>query len=102
MKNIKNLERLQQLHNLILHEKTGTPKELARLMGISQRSVHMLLDQLKDYGAKIRYSRSRKTYCYTDDFDLKVTVSISVLSGNEITNIFGGSYFLQNKSFVAS
>ncbi len=32
MKNLKNLERLQQLHNLITNENTGTPKELANLL----------------------------------------------------------------------
>ena len=62
MKNLKTLERLQQLHNLIAVEKTGTPKELAALMQISERSIHLLIEQLKDYDANICYSRSRKNY----------------------------------------
>lgn len=102
MKNLKTLERLQQLHNLITKEKTGTPKELASLMQISKRSVHLLLEQLKDYNATICYSRSRKTYYYCEDFDLRVSISVSVLNGNELTQIFGGSYFLQTKLLVAS
>ena len=48
MKNLKTLERLQQLHNLIAVEKTGTPKELAALMQISERSIHLLIEQLKE------------------------------------------------------
>ena len=62
MKNLKSLERLQQLHNLIATENSGTPKELATLMQISERSIHLLIEQLKDYNADICYSRSRKTY----------------------------------------
>ncbi|MCD8405151.1 DNA-binding protein [Tenacibaculum dicentrarchi] len=102
MKNLKNLERLQQLHNLITNENTGTPKELANLLQVSQRSVYLLVEQLKDYNANICYSRSRKTYHYCNDFDLKVSISVSVLTNNEVTKIFGGSYFLQSNLFVAS
>ena len=102
MKNLKTLERLQQLHNLITNENTGTPKELANLLQISQRSVHVLVEQLKDYNANICYSRSRKTYYYCDDFDLQVSISVNVLTNNEVTQIFGGSYFLQNNLHIAS
>lgn len=102
MKNLKTLERLQQLHHLITNENTGSPKELAHLMNISERSIHLLIEQLKDYKANICYSRSRKTYYYNDHFDLQVTISVNVLTNNEVTQIFGGSYFLQTKLHIAS
>ncbi|MBC5837851.1 DNA-binding protein [Flavobacterium muglaense] len=89
------------MHNLIIIEKTGTPKELANLMKLSERSIHLLLDQLKDYNAHIRYSRSRKTYYYINYFDLKISVTIKILTDNETSNIYGGTYFLQNNLFVA-
>jgi transcriptional antiterminator len=102
MKNLKTLERLQQLHVLITNETTGPPKEIATLIQISERSVHLLLEQLRDYNADICYSRSRKTYYYCEDFELQVSISVSVLSNNEITQIFGGSYFLKSNLLVAS
>jgi len=102
MKNIKTLERLQQLHKLIANENTGTPKELAGLLQISPRSVHLLVEQLKDYNANICYSRSRKTYYYGEDFDLQVSISVNVLTNNEVTQIFGGSYFSSTKLHIAS
>ncbi|WP_064966672.1 DNA-binding protein [Tenacibaculum ovolyticum] len=102
MKNIKTLERLQQLHKLIANENTGTPKELANLLQISPRSVHLLVEQLKDYNANICYSRSRKTYYYSEDFDLQVFISVNVLTNNEVTQIFGGSYFSSTKLHIAS
>lgn len=102
MKNLKTLERLQQLHNLIATENSGTPKELATLMQISERSIHLLIEQLKDYNADICYSRSRKTYYYCEDFDLQVSISVNVLTNNEVTQIFGGSYFLATNLHIAS
>ena len=96
MKSIKNLERLQQIHLLIKSETTGSPRELANRMHISERLVYHLIEQLKDFNADICYDRSRKTYYYSDDFQLHVIISVSVMSNNEITTIFGGSYFLKN------
>ncbi len=95
MKSIKNLERLQQIHLLIKSETTGSPRELANRMHISERLVYHLIEQLKDFSADIAYDRSRKTYYYCDDFQLHVIISVSVMSNNEITTIFGGSYFLK-------
>ena len=98
MKTIKNLERLQQLHLLIENERTGTPFELANRMYISERLVYNLIEQLKDFKAEICYDRSRKTYYYTDDFKLEVKISVSIMSKNEVTQIFGGSYFMMRTS----
>ena len=102
MKNLKTLERLQQLHDLINNENTGSPKELARLLQISERSIHLLIEQLKDYNADICYSRSNKTYRYCNDFELNVSISVIVLTNNEVTQIFGGSYFVKSNLLVAS
>lgn len=97
MKTIKNLERLQQIHLLIEKECTGSPAQMASRMHISERLVYNLIEQLKDFNARICYDRSRKTYYYSDDFQLQVSISVSVISNNEITQIFGGSYFIGNK-----
>ncbi len=98
MKTIKNLERLQQIHQLIKIERTGSPSELARKLHVSERLVYNLIEQLKDYRASICYDRGRKTYYYYEDFRLEVNISVSVMSNNEITQIFGGSYFIKNKA----
>lgn len=100
MKTLKNLERLQQLHELIDTENTGTPSELANKLNICERLVYNLIDQLKDFDASICYSRKTKTYYYCDDFQLKVNISVSVISNNELTEIFAGSYFLQEKNIL--
>ena len=96
MKNLKKLERLQQLHQRIQNENTGSPIEMARYMNMSQRSIHNLIDELKVLGAEICYKRTTKTYYYCNEFDLKVSISVDILTNNEVTRIFGGSYFLKN------
>ena len=93
MKTIRSLERLQQLHNLIVKERTGSPKDLARRMKISERLVYLLIEYLKDYNASIRYDRIRQTYYYAEDFQLDIQISVAVISNDERTEIFGGSYY---------
>lgn len=98
MKNLKSLERLQQLHYMIDAENTGSPGELAKKKNISERLFYNLIEQLKDFEAPICYSRQSKTYYYCDDFDLRVKISVTVMANNELTEIFAGSYFLQEKT----
>ena len=90
MKTIKNLKRLHRFHKLIQDETTGSPKELARRLRISERLVYLMVEQLKDYQARICYDRSRKTYYYKEYFDLDVTISVSVQNKEERTNLFFG------------
>ncbi len=98
MKSIKHLERLQQLHQRIEQANTGTPKELAHFMNISERLLYNLIEELKDINAPIRYNRSSKTYYYNDDFQLQINISVTALCKNEILQLFGGSYFLNKNN----
>ena len=91
MNNIRNIERIQRIHALIESETTGTPRELALRMHISERMVYHLIEQLRDYNASIKYDRSRKTYYYQEEFELLVKISVSVISNKETTQIVGGN-----------
>ncbi len=90
MKTIKNLQRLHRFHKLIQDETTGSPKELARRLRISERLVYLMVEQLKDYNAKVCYNRSRKTYYYTEYFDLEVSISVYVQNKEERTDLHFG------------
>lgn len=100
MKNLKTLERLQQLHQRILQENTGTPKQLANYMSISERSLYRLVEQLKDLNATIGYNRVRNTYYYEDDFELRVNISVTALSNDEVIEVYGGSYFIKKNTIL--
>lgn len=93
MKTIKNLERLQQLHLLIAKERTGSPGEVSQRIGISERLVFSLIDQLKSLNASVSYDRSRKTYYYCEPFQLRISISVSVVNKDQTTELFDGSYF---------
>lgn len=48
---------------------TGTPKQLAQKLEISERQLYNLIDLMRDLGAPVRYSQSSQSYLYTKDVD---------------------------------
>lgn len=61
---LKQIERLRQAHKLILNGQTGTPKEFAMRLHISERRLFDIIDDMRSMGAPIQYSRIQKTYYY--------------------------------------
>ncbi len=61
----KYVERVQRMDQLIRRKSTGKPKELAAKLSLSERSLYELINQMKDLGAPIIYSKSRDSYVYT-------------------------------------
>jgi predicted DNA-binding transcriptional regulator YafY len=62
---IKKLERLDQLIKL---QATGSPIELAKKIGMSERMIYKYIDFMKTaLHAPIEYSRDKKTYRYTEN-----------------------------------
>ena len=69
----ERVARLADIHQLIKHEKTGTPIELAKKLRISRSQFYNIKEELEDYGAVIKYSRKQKTFYYDNDFELTET-----------------------------
>ena len=88
----ETIDRMHRIHHLIKREATGTADEFAERFRIKKRQLYYLLDEFKDYGAVIRYSRIRNTYYYDNDFEVKVHISTHPLSEDEKTSFNGGSY----------
>lgn len=95
MKTFKQLERLRKAHELIKQEKTGSPKEFANKLNVSERETYRIIEYLKELDAKIDFSRTINSYFYEDSFDLLVNVSVQVLVNKELKTIYAGSTFLQ-------
>ncbi len=91
MKTLKQLERLKKIHQLIKIGSTGTPKEFANKLKISESQLYNVLDDLKLKGFPIKYSRSLKSYEYHDYCELEVVYSVQLLTENDKINIAGGS-----------
>lgn len=86
----ETIDRLSRMHQLIKREATGTPDEFAKRFNIKRRQLYNILDEFKDYGAEIRYDSIKKSYYYTNDFEVLVEVSMMPLSKNERVTIIAG------------
>jgi hypothetical protein len=71
MNSIKNLSALSACMDSFFLNVQGLRMNSLRRLGISERLVYHLVEQFKDFDAKIGYDRSRRTYCYDDNFDLE-------------------------------
>ena len=69
---IRNLNRVERLHQLILAEKTGTPQEVAKRLGISKSALFIMIDELNSLNLKVSYSSKYETFFY--DKELKRTI----------------------------
>lgn len=67
MAGIKYFERINVLIELIEKRKTGSPKDLAYTLGLKERMVYNLLDDLRLYlGKDIIYCKEEKSYIFLD------------------------------------
>lgn len=90
MNNLKQIEQLRKLHAMIKRETTGSPKMVAQKMHVSERQLYNLIDQLRTMDAPICFNRRANTYFYTNDFELLVNISVTVIRGDEVLQIYGG------------
>lgn len=91
----KYVNRLRQINQLIRQQRTGSPKELATKLGISERQVYNSVDYLRDKEVPISYCRIRKTYYYSEPVDLRISFSLVNLSTQETKEIDGGKNNMQ-------
>lgn len=61
-----------RLHDYLITEQTGAPKELALKLGISERSVYNYIAYMKsEMNAPITYDNQKGNYCYQRDCELR-------------------------------
>ncbi len=96
MKNLKQIERLRQVHELVKINNTGDPGTLAARLHISERQLYNCLEHLKELDAPLYYDRKHKTYYYSEPFDLLVNVSVQVMVHDELRSIYAGFVPLQH------
>lgn len=83
MKLLEQIERINRLHELIKHRRTGTPDQLARRLNLSTSMVYKLMDELKLKDAPIEYSRQLGTYYYSRSFQMKISVDFRAIAEEE-------------------
>lgn len=61
------LARIRRIDTLIREGKTGTPAELARTIGVSERTIYQYIKQMKQAGAPIAFNQLTRNYYYRED-----------------------------------
>ena len=87
---LRQIEQIERLDQLIRFRSTGTPKNLAKRMKISEASLYRLIDTMKDMGAPIEFSIYYQSYIYASDVNFKCGFFHKELSLQEAQNINGG------------
>ena len=90
MNEIKYLERLKRINEIIKSKSSGTPKEFAKKLRISEGHLYCCINEMKEMGVPVDYDRNLHYYYYTKEFDLKVSYSIQLISEEECKQICGG------------
>ncbi len=89
----KLLQRLEYLDRLIRFKNTGTPTELAEKLGVSERTLYRMLEELRiDWKLPIAYDQDNQTYCYLEEGKLVIGFQRK-LSFDEMARIKGGVSF---------
>ncbi len=87
MKTTKQITRLKKIHKCIKSNCTGTPKEFAKKLNISESQLYNILEDLKIRGFPIIYSRNLKTYRYKADCELIINYTIQLITNDNIIQI---------------
>lgn len=85
MEKIRIIERTDAL---IRRKGTGSPKELANRLNISERYVYQLINLMKEMGAPIQYCSERKSYCY--EFSVEFSIGFTQKQ-QDLRKIKGGA-----------
>lgn len=90
MEFIKQIERFQLLNKLVKEQRTGKPEELAKRLGISRAKLYLMLEELKDEGIEIRFSKRSNSFVYDNCGGVSVVFSLKVLGSEEFRDISAG------------
>ncbi|WP_276358917.1 HTH domain-containing protein [Daejeonella sp. H1SJ63] len=83
MKLLEQIERINRLHELIKHRRTGTPSQLARRLNLSTSMVYKLMDELRLRDVPVEYSRQLGTYFYSRNFQMRISIEFRPLTEEE-------------------
>jgi predicted DNA-binding transcriptional regulator YafY len=100
MKLLEQIERINRLHDLIKHRRTGTPEQLARRLNLSTSMIYKLMEELRFREVPIEYSRQFKTYYYSVDFLMRIQAEFRPLNKEEMDNYRGGALFVSLYTFT--
>lgn len=87
---IKQMERINTIHQLISAERTGSPTTFAKKIGLSRSQLYNMLDFIKDLDAPVRYCKKRESFYYESSYELILNYSLKTITCDELKEIYGG------------
>ncbi len=72
----KAIHVLIRLDYLIRTSSTGTPVQLSDRLGLSERQVYRLIEDLKDTGFPICYCRNKQSYYYSKKVKIEMNIRV--------------------------
>jgi len=94
---LQQIELIERMDQLIRFKSTGTPRNLARRLSISEASLYRLIDTLREMGAPIEFSVCSQSYVYSSEVNFMCGFFLKELSYVEIQAVNGG---FQNLTFL--
>lgn len=93
MRFIEQVKLLERVDQLIRLKATGSPKELAARLEVSERTVYNIMENLRDLGIELYYCETRRSYCYNGNFRIQFLIKAidnkgEVIGGENKLNIF--------------
>jgi hypothetical protein len=85
---LEQLNLLERIDQLIRLKATGTPKQLADKLELSEREVYRIIAELKERDIKIAYCKQRCTYYYMEETILKF--QMCVIENGKERKLIGG------------
>ena len=102
MNMIHQFERVKKINRMIKSAHTGSPKEFALELGISESHFYRYIEELQEMGIPIHYSRARKTYYYENNTELSLSYSLKLISDQGAKEIIGGCKLIPSLLFYES
>lgn len=104
MRLLEKIRQIERIHDLIKRKSTGTPKELATRLHISERAVYCCIDLMKKMNAPIYYCHSKKSYCYENQVQFSfgfISDQHSIVGGNSINELLKENDFNRLQNFCS-
>ena len=98
MKLFDYVNRMNLLNKLLKDRKTGTPKQLAKRLGLSVSRLYVIMEDLKIKGAPICYCRQIQSYYYTQAFEISLKADFIFLNPQELKNTNAG-FLIKNAHY---
>lgn len=68
----KIIERLERIDRLVRFKATGTPRELASKLGVSESTLYETLQLMKEKECPLIYDKIKRTYLYEKEGRLEM------------------------------